>query len=54
MNRELAKELKGAGLPIGDYHTGHKFYRHENDLGWTEAARKNGIIINTPTILKIT
>jgi len=47
MNRELAKELKRAGFPVGAYHTGHKFYPHENDLGWTEAARKHGIILNT-------
>ena len=47
MNRELAKELKMAGLPIGAYRAGHKFYPHEDDTAWAEAARTHGVTINT-------
>jgi hypothetical protein len=47
MNHELAAELKHAGFPIGAYRAGHKFYPHEDDPGWTDAARRHGIILNT-------
>jgi len=46
MKRELAKDLKLAGFPVGAYRSGHKFYPLEDDSGWTEAARQNGIIIS--------
>jgi hypothetical protein len=46
MDRRLATELKLAGFPIGPYRAGHKFYPHENDAGWTEAARLQGIVLH--------
>jgi len=46
MKRALAQELKRAGFPIQSFHTGHKFFPNENDAGWTEAAQKEGIILN--------
>jgi hypothetical protein len=46
MKRDLAKQLKLAEFPIGAYRVGHKFYPMENDLSWTESARRRGIIIN--------
>jgi hypothetical protein len=45
MKRELAKELKAAGFPIGTYRLGHKFYPPEQGGGWTDAARRHGVTI---------
>jgi len=45
VNRELAKELKIAGFPMPPYRAGHRFYPHENDTGWTDAARRHGVTI---------
>jgi hypothetical protein len=45
MKRELAKELKAAGFPIGTYRLGHKFYPPEHGGGWTDAARRHGVTI---------
>jgi len=47
MNCEFAKELKLAGFPVGSYRAGRRFYPNENDSGWAEAARKQGIVLNT-------
>ena len=46
MNRKLAQDLKAAGFPIRAYQIGHRFYPHENSLGWPEATRKSGITIS--------
>jgi hypothetical protein len=46
MNRELAKELKAAGFPIGAFRAGHKFYPHESDAGWTEGAQRQGVVLH--------
>jgi hypothetical protein len=45
MNRELAKELKNAGFPIGAYRAGHKFYPPEQGGGWSDAARRHGVTV---------
>jgi hypothetical protein len=46
MNRKLATELKLAGFPIGRYRAGHKFYPQDNDAGWTDAARAQGVVLH--------
>ncbi len=45
MQRELAKELKIAGFPMPPYRAGHHFYPHEDDAGWTDAARRHGVTV---------
>jgi len=45
MNRDLAIQLKAAGFPIDRYRTGHKFYPCEQSAGWSDAARRHGVII---------
>jgi hypothetical protein len=47
MNRELAKELKSAGFPIGAYLAGHKFYPPEQGKGWSDAARQHGVTLTS-------
>jgi hypothetical protein len=46
MDRKLAAELKLAGFPVGPYRAGHKFYPHENDAGWTDAAGRQGVMLH--------
>ena len=45
MKRELAKELKITGFPMPPYRAGHHFYPHEDDTGWTDAARRHGVTV---------
>jgi hypothetical protein len=45
MNRELAKELKGAGFPAKAYEPGHRFYPDENAARWPEATRTHGVTV---------
>ena len=45
MKRELARELKIAGFPMPAYRAGHRFYPHEDDTGWMDAARRHGVTI---------
>lgn len=47
MKRELAKELKIAGFRVPAYRAGHRFYPHEDDSGWSDAARRHGVTITT-------
>jgi hypothetical protein len=48
MNRELAKELKIAGFPIGAYRAGHKFYPPEQgNKGLSDAARQHGVTLTS-------
>lgn len=45
MNRDLAMQLKAAGFPIHHYRAGHKFYPSEQSAGWSDAARRHGVIV---------
>ncbi len=45
MKRELARELKVAGFPMPPYRAGHHFFPHEDDAGWTDAARRHGVTV---------
>ena len=45
MKRELAKELKAAGFPVGTYQLGHRFYPHENATNWPDATRAQGVTV---------
>jgi hypothetical protein len=45
MNRELAKELKGAGFPAKAYERGHRFFPDENAARWPEATRRRGVTV---------
>jgi len=45
MNRDLAERLKSAGFPIHDYRAGHRFYPSAATAGWSEGARRHGVIV---------
>jgi hypothetical protein len=45
MTRELARELKTAGFPLGAYRVGHVFYPPERGGEWSEHSRSHGVTI---------
>jgi len=45
MNSELAKDLKIAGFPMKAYKPGHRFFPREDAIGWSEAARTQGVTV---------
>jgi len=47
MKRELAKELKAAGFPLGVKRVGHRFYPEENNEHWSTTERERGAVITT-------
>jgi len=47
MNRAVARRLKVAGFAPRTLETGHKFYPHEDNVGWSQASRDHGVTITT-------
>jgi len=45
ITRDLARELKTAGFPIGAYRVGHVFYPLERGGEWSENSRRHGVTI---------
>ena len=45
MTRDLARELKTAGFPLGAYRVGHVFYPPECGGEWSEHSRRHGVTI---------
>src|SRR5208337_3114115 len=45
MKRDLARELKIAGFPVGSYRVGHFFYPPEQGGEWSENSRRHGVTI---------
>src|SRR6516165_4491652 len=45
MTRDLARQLKNAGFPIGAYRVGHIFYPPEQGGEWSERSRHHGVTI---------
>jgi hypothetical protein len=45
MTRELARELKNAGFPVGAYRVGHVFYPPAQGGEWSENSRRHGVTI---------
>jgi len=45
MTRDLARQLKTAGFPIGAYRVGHVFYPPEQGGEWSERSRRHGVTI---------
>jgi hypothetical protein len=45
MTRDLARQLKNAGFPIGAYRVGHVFYPPEQGGEWSERSRHHGVTI---------
>lgn len=45
MTRDLARELKTAGFPLGAYRVGHVFYPPERGGEWSENSGRHGITI---------
>ena len=45
MNSELAKDLKIAGFPRKTYQLGHRFFPREDAIGWSDAARTQGVTV---------
>jgi hypothetical protein len=50
MTRDLARQLKNAGFPIGAYRVGHVFYPPRQGGEWSERSRHYGVTI-TPNDL---
>jgi len=50
MTRDLARQLKNAGFPIGAYRAGHVFYPPGQGGEWSERSRHHGVTI-TPNDL---
>ena len=45
MTRDLARELKTAGFPLGAYRAGHVFYPPERGGEWSEHSRRHGVTV---------
>jgi len=50
MKRELAKELKAAGFPLGMKLVGHRFFPRENSERWSTAERERGVAITADDV----
>jgi hypothetical protein len=52
MTRDLARQLKKAGFPIGTYRVGHVFYPPDQGGEWSERSRHHGVTV-TPYDLDV-